>query len=52
MHGLTQGFDWKVCGQMGAVCGAIQIEHAGTQSHEFTPEQFAERYQQAFGESL
>ena len=52
MHGLTQGKDWKTCGQMGAVCGAIQIEHAGTQSHKFTTEEFSQRYQQAFGDSL
>ena len=52
MHGLTQGKDWKTCGQMGAVCGAIQIEHAGTQSHNFTTEEFSQRYQQAFGDSL
>jgi len=52
MHGLTQGRDWKTCGQMGAVCGAIQIEHSGTQSHSFTPQEFAKRYQEAFGDVL
>jgi adenosine kinase len=52
MHGMTTGKDWKTCGQMGAVCGAIKIEQSGTQNHSFTSASFAERYQQAFGESL
>jgi adenosine kinase len=52
MHGMTTRRDWKTCGQMGAVCGAIKIEQSGTQNHSFTAASFAERYQQAFGESL
>jgi len=50
--GLSQGKDWKVCGQLGALCGAIKIEHLGTQNHAFTPQEFAERYSAAFGESI
>ena len=52
MHGITTGRDWKTCGQMGALCGAIKIEHSGTQNHTFTQASFAARYQEAFGESL
>ncbi len=52
MHGITTGRNWKTCGQMGALCGAIKIEHAGTQNHHFTESSFAERYHSAFGESL
>jgi adenosine kinase len=52
MHGITTGRDWKTCGQMGALCGAIKIEQSGTQNHSFTTASFAERYQQAFGESI
>ena len=52
MYGMTNGRDWKTCGQMGALCGAIKIEQSGTQNHTFTPESFAERYQQSFGEAL
>ncbi len=52
MHGLTTGQDWQTAGQMGAVCGAIQIEHGGTQSHAFSPDEFAQRYKAAFSEDL
>jgi len=52
MHGMTSGRDWKTCGQMGALCGAIKIEQTGTQNHKFTPDSFAARYEEAFGESL
>ena len=49
LYGLTLGKDWKTCAQLGSVCGAIKIEHHGTQSHHFTAEQFAQRYADNFG---
>jgi adenosine kinase len=52
MHGITTGRNWKTCGQMGSVCGAIKIEHSGTQNHSFTLEGFASRYKDAYGETL
>lgn len=51
MYGLSRGQDWKTCGQLGSLCGAIKIEHAGTQKHSFTQESFAARYADAFGEA-
>lgn len=52
MYGIAKGFDWKTCGQIGALCGAIKIEQAGTQNHHFDDESFANRYHAAFGEAL
>ena len=52
LFGLSKGYDWKTCGQIGSLCGAIKIEQSGTQKHSFTTESFNERYQAAFGESL
>ncbi|MEM7359459.1 MAG: carbohydrate kinase family protein [Pseudomonadota bacterium] len=52
LFGLAKGLDWKQCGQVGALCGAIKIEHSGTQSHQFTVQAFAERYNSAFGEAF
>ncbi|MBX2847699.1 MAG: carbohydrate kinase family protein [Acidiferrobacterales bacterium] len=52
MFGLSKGCDWKTNAQIGALCGAIKVESIGTQKHSFTQEQFAERYQQAFGQPL
>lgn len=52
MYGLTQSRDWRTCGQLGSLCGAIKIEQSGTQQHSFTMNEFASRYQAAFDESL
>jgi adenosine kinase len=32
--------------------GSIKIAHKGTQNHHFTREQFAKRYESAFGTTL
>jgi hypothetical protein len=32
--------------------GAIKIEARGTQNHSFTREQFAQRYERAFGQTF
>lgn len=52
MFGISNGCDWKTNAQIGALCGAIKVESVGTQQHSFTAEQFASRYQQAFGQTL
>ena len=52
MYGLGKDFDWKTSAQVASLCGAIKIEHSGTQNHAFTPLEFSERYEQAFGESI
>jgi len=52
MFGLSKGCDWKTNAQIGALCGAIKVESIGTQKHNFSVSDFAERYQQAFSETL
>jgi len=52
MYGLSKGMEWKTSAQIASLCGAIKIEQSGTQNHTFTPAEFCERYQTAFGESL
>ncbi|MCB1760282.1 MAG: carbohydrate kinase family protein [Gammaproteobacteria bacterium] len=52
LYGLLSGMDWEVTGRVAALMGAIKIEQAGTQNHQFTPEQFAARFQESFGFSL
>ena len=52
LYGLMQGFEWDVTGRIAALLGAIKIEHAGTQNHRFTRDEFATRYEQAFGSKL
>jgi len=52
LYGLSQGYDWQVCGQIGSLCGAIKIEHSGTQQHSFTLDEFKKRYEDNFGASF
>ena len=52
MYGMAKQFDWKSCGQLGALCGAIKIEHRGTQNHHFSQQEFADRYLQSFGQAM
>jgi len=52
MFGLTSGKDWKTSAQIASLCGAIKIEHSGTQNHEFSLQEFSQRYLTAFGEAL
>jgi adenosine kinase len=52
LYGLMNGMDLEVTGRIASLMGAIKIEHNGTQNHTFTPEEFADRFQQSFGFSL
>ena len=44
--------DWETTGRVAALMGACKIEHAGTQNHRFTPDEFAARFEKAFGYSF
>jgi adenosine kinase len=46
------GMDLEVTGRIASLMGAIKIENNGTQNHTFTPDEFADRFQQSFGFSL
>ena len=50
--GYELGYNWKMCGQMGAVAAAYAIETYGTQAHTFTKAEFCARYEQAFKEKI
>ncbi len=50
--GLERGHSLEVAGRMGSVMGALNVAEHFTQSVEITPEQFAQRYEAAFGEPL
>lgn len=49
--GYEMGYNWKTCGQMGAVMASYAIEEYGTQI-KFTKEDFVARYEQAFKEKI
>lgn len=48
--GLMRGFELSVCGRLGSLAAAYAVEKSGTQSHAYTAEEFAARYEAAFGE--
>lgn len=52
LYGLMNGMDWEITARIASLMGAIKIEHAGTQNHQFTPHEFDQRFHAAFGMSL
>jgi len=52
LYGLMNNMDWEITGRIASLMGAIKIEHAGTQNHHFTPQEFSQRFKAAFGMSL
>jgi adenosine kinase len=48
LRGYRLGFDWKTCGQMGALAATYCLEQRGTQSHSYDVESFVARYRQYF----
>ncbi len=52
LFGLMNGLDWELSGRIAALMGAIKIEKHGTQNHYFSLDDFRQRYQAAYGETL
>lgn len=52
IYGLQQGLDWDTTGRIASLMGALKIERPGTQNHTFTRDEFAQRYEAAFGAAL
>lgn len=49
LYGLSRNMDWEVTGRIASLMGAIKVERHGTQNHDFTAEEFAERFQRQYG---
>jgi adenosine kinase len=49
MKGMAVGAPLEVCGQIGSVAATYALEHLGGQSHAYTFEEFAARYEAYFG---
>lgn len=47
LYGISKGWDWPVCGRLGAVMGAIKIASRGGQNHKPTRAEIENIYAQA-----
>jgi adenosine kinase len=48
LKGLASGFDWGLCGRIGAVAAAYCLEQKGTQNHAYTLVEFVARFRTVF----
>jgi adenosine kinase len=48
LAGYSQGFDWKLCGEIGSLAAVYVLEQNGPQSHAYTREEFVERFRVHF----
>lgn len=46
--GLAYDWPWEVTGRAASLCAAYALEHVGTQSHKYTPQEFITRYRTEF----
>jgi adenosine kinase len=49
LYGLLNDMDWETTGRIASLLGSIKIAQVGTQHHRFTPDEFGERFREAFG---
>jgi adenosine kinase len=52
LYGIGQGWNWQKTGRLASLMGSIKIGHRGGQNHKPGRDQIANRFQQAFGETL
>jgi adenosine kinase len=50
--GLLRGLDVEAAGRVASLAATYAVEQVGTVEHSYTPNEFSERYKQAFGKSL
>jgi adenosine kinase len=48
LAGYSNGFDWKLCGEVGSLSAVYCLEQRGTQNHSYTREEFVKRFRQYF----
>ena len=52
LYGLMHDLPWATTGRIASLLGAVKIEHAGTQNHRLTREDFAAHYEMEFNAAL
>lgn len=51
LAGLSHGFDWELCGQMGALAATYVLEQHGTQTHAYSREEYIARFRKHFDDA-
>jgi adenosine kinase len=49
LYGIAAGLDWALTGRLASLLGSIKIAKRGGQNHQFTRDEVAVRFQEAFG---
>jgi len=52
LYGIAQGCDWPTTGRLASLLGSIKIATRGGQNHQFSRDEIAARYREAFGTSI
>jgi len=48
LAGMSHGFNWEICGKMGALSATYCLESKGTQEHSFTVPEYVTRFREHF----
>jgi adenosine kinase len=48
LAGYAQGFDWKLCGEVGSLAAVYCLEQKGTQNHTYNRAEFVNRFREHF----
>jgi len=48
LTGYSRGFDWKLCGEIGSLSAVYCLEQRGPQSHNYTCNEFVNRFRRHF----
>jgi len=49
IFGLMNDLPWETCGRIASLLGSIKVASAGTQNHQFSADEFADRFKREFG---
>lgn len=50
LAGYSKGWNWEICGKMGALAATFCLEKKGTQNHSFSPDEFVSRFRKHFND--
>jgi adenosine kinase len=51
LTGYSHGWNWQLCGQMGALAATYCLEQQGPQGHAYTPKEFINRFRKDFDDN-